>query len=299
MGGIFLVGEITRRQDGFPSRPWLKWFEIEGTGEDPLDDHEKCMSMYGLQGFIRYCRVSGNYKPTIALIGDSHSAAIFKGLSEELAKDGRGLLNIGGRLFLDVETYPTGYNSEIEIYKGGIRATEFVSKEKSITTVIMVSMGPFYISGDWNFNLISNPKITDREMVWEIAMRKTLDSMVLANKNVIFVIDNPEMKFDPRKCITRPFRLTQKDPNLCSIPRAQYDLRNQVYRRLVFKILRDYPTVKVFDAAAYFCDEKKCTAVANNKVLYHDPDHLSLDGARFISKDLVNVIDGAQSKALN
>lgn len=123
--------------------------------------------------------------------------------------------------------------------------------------------------------------------------------MVSSNKEIIFMIDNPEIDFDPRKCMPRPFRLTNQDSNLCTISRAQYDARNQVYRRLVFKILQDYPTVKVFDAPAYFCDNAKCWAKSNNKVLYADSDHLSLDGARYISQDLVKVINGAQSKTLN
>ena len=40
---------------------------------------------------------------------------------------------MGGRL-LDVETYPIGDKNEIEVYKGGIRATQFVLQEPSIET---------------------------------------------------------------------------------------------------------------------------------------------------------------------
>jgi hypothetical protein len=80
--------------------------------------------------------------------------------------------------------------------------------------------------------------------------------------------------------------------------RAQYDLRNQEYRDLVKRILKDYPKVKIFDAPAYLCNSSKCFAKFDGKVLYGDSNHLSLDGARLISKELFKVINGADSRSL-
>ncbi len=286
------VGHSVHQREGLPSRPALRGIpSIGGSLEDDPHLHSECMKMYGLSDKIRYCKVSSQNKPNIAIIGDSHAAALFQAISDELKVDNLGVLNIGGRLFLDVATYPNGNQDEIEIYKGGIKATEFAAKEKSIDTVVMVSRGPEYLKGDWNFYLISDPTIMDRKKVWAIAMRKTLKKFVGYKKNIIFVLDNPEIDFDPRICLRRPLRLTKKE-NACVITRRQFDLRNKEYRDLVISILKDYPTVKVFDAAAYFCNDNVCRAKIDDKVLYSDSNHLSYDGAKLISKGLVNMIRG-------
>ena len=299
MASAFLVGLLIHLKDGYPGRQSLQWSEVQRMRANSPENHQRCMKAYGLQDPIRFCHLSGISPPSIALIGDSHATVLFEGLSELLEQDGQGLLNLGGRLFLDVQTYPPGNKDEIANYQGGIRATEFAAKEDSISTVIMVSRGPFYLAGDWVFKLISNPEISDREEVWEIAMRKTLDSMVSAGKKIVFVLDNPEMDFDPAKCFPRPFRLTRHDPDACSTSRARYDTEHGAYRALVFRILKDYPDVRVFDSAAYLCDEQRCRGRAGDHVLYADSNHLSTDGSRYLAKDLLKVLRGEPSRMLD
>jgi hypothetical protein len=198
---------------------------------------------------------------------------------------------MGGLPFLDVATYPSGSESEIEIYKGGIKATAFVAQEKSINTVVMASRGPFYLKDHWNFYLVSDQSIIDRKKVWEIGMRKTLDAFVSSKKQVIFLLDNPEINFDPRICLNRPLRILKKE-EACTVPRSIFEARNKEYRDLVTSVLKDYPTVKLFDVAEYFCDNTSCKARIDGKILYGDYDHLSYDGAKLVSKGLVRTIVG-------
>ena len=266
---------------------------IEGLGEDDPTLHSECMKKYGLRDKIRYCQVSTSKKPNIAIIGDSHAAALYRAMSDKLKLENLGVLNLGGRLFLDVATYPNGSKEEIEIYQGGIKATEFVAQETSIDTLIMVSRGPFYLKDDWNFYLISDPSITDRKKVWEIAMRKTLDKFVGVKKTIIFVLDNPEINFDPYSCLSRPLRLTHKEKP-CVTSRSQFNLRNKEYRTLVFSVLKDYPTVKIFDPTKYFCDDVVCRAKINGNVLYSDSNHLSYAGAKLLSNGLIQLIKKPQ-----
>ena len=70
--------------------------------------------------------------------GDAISQAD-KSVVRVVIKNNEGLLMLGGRLFIDVATYPDGIESEVNVYKGGIFATNFIANEKSIDTVIMVS----------------------------------------------------------------------------------------------------------------------------------------------------------------
>lgn len=297
MAVVGVVGCITYSEGGLPNRRALakigenaaifRWF-----GEDEPAAHSECLGRYALSGPIRYCNVSGAGKPSIAIIGDSHGRALFAGLKDVLKERNEGLLQIGGRLFLDVATYPEGDPGEIEVYKGGIKATEFAAQEPSIKKVVMVSRGPRYLAGDWQFKLISDPNLKDHMKIWNIAMRKTLDSFVKRNKEVIFVLENPETGFDPRSCLEgRPLRFSDRVRNPCAVPRADFERRHHAYRTLVREILADYPKVKLFDSAAPLCDEQLCWAMKDGKLLYLDDHHLSSEGARVVSAELVKLFD--------
>ena len=298
MTGIGLTGLHSYKNDGLPNRSYVSNFNEENfkmaflfSEDDPIS-HKKCMDTYGLKDFIRYCNLTSSKKAKIALIGDSHARALYDGLAFYLKKYNQDLLNLGGRLFLDVETYPIGDKNEIEVYKGGIRATQFVLQEPSIEIVVMVSKGHYLTDNNWVFKLINNQNLKDKKQVWEIAMRKTLDSAIENNKEVVFVIDNPSLGFDPKSCIYgRPFSKNNSIKKSCTIPKSKYENESKIYRKLVMSILNDYPSVKVFDAAEYLCDEKKCYGMLNGKILYRDNDHLSLEGGKLISKELVKLLN--------
>ncbi len=298
MTGIGLSGLHSYKNDGLPNRSYVSNFNEENfkmaflfSEDDPIS-HKKCMDTYGLKDFIRYCNLTSSKKAKIALIGDSHARALYDGLAFYLKKYNQDLLNLGGRLFLGVETYPIGDKKEIEVYKGGIRATQFVLQEPSIETVVMVSKGHYLTDNNWVFKLINNQNLKDKKQVWEIAMRKTLDSAIENNKEVVFVIDNPSLGFDPKSCIYgRPFSKNNSIKKSCTIPKSKYENESKIYRKLVMSILNDYPSVKVFDSAEYLCDEKKCYGMLNGKILYRDNDHLSLEGGKLISKELVKLLN--------
>ncbi len=298
MIGIGFTGLHSYKNDGLPNRSYVSNFNEENfkmaflfSEDDPIS-HKKCMDTYGLKDFIRYCNLTSSEKAKIALIGDSHARALYDGLAFYLKKYNQNLLNLGGRLFLDVETYPIGDKKEIEVYKGGIRATQFVLQEPSIETVVMVSKGHYLTDDNWVFKLINNQNLKDKKQVWEIAMRKTLDSAIENNKEVVFVIDNPSLGFDPKLCIYgRPFSKNNSIKKSCTIPKSKYENESKIYRKLVMSILDDYPSVKVFDAAEHLCDEKKCYGMLNGKILYRDNDHLSLEGGKLISKELIKLLN--------
>ena len=298
MIGVGLAGFYSFNKNGVPNRSYISSFNEENFKmaflfkEDNPVSHKNCMETYGLKDFIRYCNTTSSKKATIALIGDSHARALYDGLAFSLKKYNLGLLNLGGRLFLDVETYPKDDLKEIQVYKGGIKATQFVIDDPSIETIIMVSKGHYLTNQRWNFNLISNPAIKDKKEVWEIAMRKTLDAALTKNKNVIFIIDNPSLGFDPKLCIYgRPFSKNTSIKKSCTISRSSYESESKVYRKLVFSILNEYPKVKVLNTADILCDDKSCYGMLDGKILYRDNDHLSLAGGKLLSKELIKLLN--------
>jgi len=84
----------------------------------------------------------------------------------------------------------------------------------------------------------------------------------------------------------------------CAMPRTQFDAWYGEYRRLVLDVLRDYPEVVVFDAAAVLCDRDWCWAERDGKMLYRDRAHLSTEGARIVGEALIELMKGAPSRML-
>ena len=115
-----------------------------------------------------------------------------------------------------------------------------------------------------------------------------------SNKKVIFILDNPELGFNPEECLEiRPLHLTKFYPKKpCAVPRSQYELRNKEYRDLIFSILKRYPKITPLDMQEKFCDSLWCYATKNDMVLYMDGNHLSNDGSNFLAKELIKLING-------
>jgi len=193
-------------------------------------------------------------------------------------------------LFVNVATYPDSNQFEIDVYKGGIEATKFIANNQTIDTVLMVSRGPYYISGPGNFYLLSNPQLTDKKKVFEIGLRATLDLMVKNNKKIILILENPTFDINPELCIeNRPLRISSKS-NDCLLDKNKFILEHKEYRDMIFTISKDYPSIKIFDPSIYLCDENYCRGKIDGKILYGDRDHLSLEGANFISERLIQLV---------
>lgn len=258
-----------------------------------------------------YCRLGKDAAPTVLLLGDSHAAALFAGMSSvlETTQDNLLHLGMGGCVaFFDMVSQDQKANEQErrKCSDTTTKALNLAESDTTIHTVILASRGPLYLSGKGFFHdnsfeetnhdrilqLTTRHDLTDHAKIWEIAMRNTLQRLLAKNKRIIFVLDNAELGFDPRSCVnTRPLRITaNKVRQPCAVPRKDFDERNRAYRELVQSVLKDYPAVKAFDAAAPLCDKEWCWAMKDGQMLYYDDDHLSLDGSRLIATEMVRLL---------
>lgn len=270
--------------------------------EDDQSSHKKCIDTYSLPSTVRYCNISGDSKPSIAMIGDSHARALYDAMARELSKSGTGILNVGGRLFLGVENYISNNEFEKNVNIGGMAATMFAANDPSIKDVIMVSRGPIYFQDNTNlvFSITGKPEIQDKKAIMEYAIRKTLEPFAKTGKNVIYVIDNPDISFDPRKCLdSRPFTIGSSGKKPCAITKDEYLSESKAYRDIVFRVVKEYKNVSIFDAPAYLCDSKMCWVKKDGEILYRDGDHLSEFGADLIAPEIVRVLKGGKSRILD
>ncbi len=273
------VGFTTYQKEGLPER------------------HEKFLSMPGQLGKAFKLGQRAD-EATVMLLGDSHAGHL-AGALMELGNQVADYTGLGCIPFYNVDRYDSRFppgacrarvNASIELFE----------ESEKFNTIILASMGPVYLTGEAFMGMdearvtgltvtISNhPEMIDRWKIYEIGMRETLDRLLAKNKKIIFVLDVPELGFQPGTCIdNRPLRIIGKAARKpCAVSREAFENRAGRYRRLVADILKDYPQVELYDPVKVLCDEKWCWAMKDGLMLYRDFDHLSLDGGRYIGQTL-------------
>lgn len=142
---------------------------------------------------------------------------------------------------------------------------------------------------------VTDPEEKDRNVLLERGLRRTFDALKAHNKQVIFVMDNPDFSYDPNSCTERPFNLVTKSEDYykkCNPSRKKLE-NNYIriwYNGILKKVASDYDNVTLFNAFDSLCNKEICPIVKDGQVLYRDDNHVSNAGARLLAKNLLNVI---------
>lgn len=301
------VGFNAYERDGleFRLREFTKTPAVFDKKNLPWGPNEHCKARFPFA--TGYCRVSKDASPSILIVGDSHSAALYPGITALLGENSTAVVaNIGrdgsipfrNTTSLDRKEPETAKADALRVINQALDA----AKNPDVRTILLVSRGPVYLSGkgfsagdraeekghDRVLRDHARPELTDHTAIWEAAMRATLTELSTAGKRVIVVLDNPELGFDPKTCLAlRPLHLTSTNLRTpCAVSRAAFEERNRDYRALVTKVQADFPQTILVDGAKPFCDEQWCWAMKDGETLYLDDDHLSLYGARLVAKEI-------------
>ncbi|APR36198.1 acyltransferase family protein [Paraburkholderia sp. SOS3] len=234
----------------------------------------------------------------VALLGDSHANHFYEGLRRELAARGTGLLAVGAGNcppFSGVDIYLGTYVKHCAALFDGV--LDYVVKSRDIDTVILSSYAISSIAGDFDYgkgDYIRLVAARDAQAARGVARRgdesnmevylagleRTLTRLRAAGKRVIFVLDTPELDFDPSTCVRRPVQISVRSP--CAVPRSKVEQRLSGTQKKILVALARFPDVKVFNPLPLLCDKQNCYARQGGEFMYTDRDHLTSDGSRYI-----------------
>lgn len=304
LGGAMMVitvaGMVVLAQNGFPGR-MPNYQEKVSQIRWALEADPACKAVIAVQS--RYCRIiDPTHAPTVAIIGDSHANRLFDGLAPRFSEHQGNLLQLGeggclpfwhleGGAVGDADTCSKPMDDQLD----------FLLTDSSIRTVILTGRGPLYISG-FGFGEVekntrtflrdsASPSGASYRELYLQAMRKTVSRFLNSGKKVVFIIDNPELGFDPLSCVElRPVQLFAKPRNPCAVPRSQVNARNQEYLDVVAQVAAEFPKLIVVDPERTLCDAEYCWAMRNGELLYMDGDHLNRAGTRLVVKDMPAVV---------
>ncbi len=257
------------------------------TGEDDPVAKAACLSKIGLEDDrIRYCKSVGMGLPKLALIGDSHAAAMFPAIADIATNEFRSLLMVGGRLYHHALAFPVGSGFEENVARGGRIATQHVMQMKEVETVVIVGRGPVYLSESWNLFFEDKPELTNKVEVLRIELTSLLEKFDSRNIKIIFVLENPTLPFDPTGCYeSKPWRRSQ-----CSFPKSDYVKEHAKYQQLISQVAAAFKSVSIVDPSEVLCSHDLCHALLDGRALYVDEHHLSLDGAKLVARQIIDAI---------
>jgi hypothetical protein len=220
-------------------------------------------------------QTKNNELPDMAVFGDSHAFSAYWGISKSFGEAGHNVKLIGkGSGCLPLINQP-----KIECRDLTDKQIDWINSQKNIQTIFISFRNP-----------IANSTSSIEVSNFEKMMGDTLQVFQKNHKNIIFLLSVPEARINPRLCVgDLPFsRAINKDK--CDFP-VQGELENQkVYRNAAFKVLKNYPSVMVFDPATVICQDGQCSINSSEGVMWMDDNHITESASYMQGQKLFSII---------
>jgi hypothetical protein len=180
-------------------------------------------------------------------------------------------------------------------------AIDAASNIKSLKYVIFATRGPQYIHNPklidektglpqavLGFDSLLTP-ITDVDKVFINGHLESIKAYQNLGLKTIFLIDNPELGFNPLNCVTKRRIYPNKTLKGCKpkTPKEVLEWQSH-YRYLVNKISEKNTSLIIFDPIDIFCSSIECRYKTPSNLLYFDDNHLSVSGSEILMNKLLN-----------
>ncbi len=252
----------------------------------------------------RDCRMLDVKRPAdIAVIGDSHAGHLAPGLADIVSARGENVAIWQSPMCLPLLAPEALAERHADVLGCNAKRLHEALQSASIKTIILSGYANLFIHkypegmpGNPNLRELSNDVAAQANAVnvqaFARALQFTLEQMEQSGKRIVFVVDNPELDFEPRECVSlRPVTLpghTLRSP--CAVARAKHEAWSADYLRMVADAQVKFPSVIFIYADRYFCDEELCRAMIDNELMYSDRHHLSPAGSRYFMRQVADRI---------
>ncbi len=229
--------------------------------------------------------------PSFILWGDSHAAALMPAIIDKAKQFGKsGFAVYGSPPVLGLDLIDTPQNEALR----NEESFAFIKSHPECKTVILVARWAMHATGHESQNEL--PKINHRfkdtrsevksnlsnSGLLEIGLFKVVESLLGLGKNVVLVMDVPEIGFDVKDLLFVS-RIKGKDYNKLLPNLIDYYKRNKDVEIIFSKLAIRKNVTTIYPDSMLF-DKKGVAIITHSKnMLYRDDDHLSSYGARFIA----------------
>ena len=272
MAGVGVLGHVTHKSDGYPSRAVMQPEHVVRGGDlghDEFHDYFKqhffpCAetSIYqeagAWKGMVRCFQSKPQPQVDLVLLGDSHAEHLFLGLATSLPQ-----LNVA---FYVKGALPSLNGPEFKTI------LSHVLPDKHIQKVVLAGM--------WS----GHASEVKQSAGLENALGPLIDALEQAGKKVYLIDDIPQFSFDPQRCkFQRPLTQSTK----CDAPIAEFQAQRQSYLGDWMQVIKRHPEVAWVDLSRLMCNDQTCGMARDGQVLYRDNNHLNIPGSLYIGKHIV------------
>jgi peptidoglycan/LPS O-acetylase OafA/YrhL len=219
-------------------------------------------------------------KLTTALIGDSHAQHFLNGVGANLAARGEDVVLLGETgcpPLLDLETIEPGSTPKCAAANKSV--LEFVGSSRRIQRIILSFRGATEMT--MPYQLVGTSLTPEESM--PRALNRTVDYLASTGKEVWLFLQVPEVDFDIRECLRRPFSFEATPPAACGVSRSAVLSAQARFRQVVDDLKHRQPSLRVFDPVLFLCDDGWCPAIKGSRVMYVDRHHLTRAGSLFFA----------------
>ena len=288
-----LSGLAVKHYKGFPGRAEAPHDQdyLERVNALEAESRRRCLDIFPDWASLNdnICRAQDSLDSIdTVIIGDSHAGHLFSGLALAGSEHRFAVFPASvAAPFVDVMSQT---RQGPDFRKNGItlisRAYDVALTHTNIRNVILAHR-PFFSYVD--IIDAANPEETNRDIILESAMRRSLTLLVNAGKNVVVVLDNPTSPLHPRNCRPRPLDILN-DERGCVFDEygSKADVEARAwYGEILSSVLTDFPSVSVVDISRPLCVDGLCHFRIDGDIVYTDRDHLSPFGSRLVSGEIL------------
>lgn len=218
-----------------------------------------------------------------AVLGDSHAVELAYALALELKDTGVGVKHLSSST---CAPSLQAFGSDTECAAWTQAAVEAIEQRSEIKTVVLSYRINKYLWGEHEKTYPALPNMRTDEQRAEI-WRNYLDlinRLKASGRRVIVIFQAPELS---KRIDDLIFISDDQSRDLSGVPKKWWKLRNKYIYENYLSIP---PDVLVFDPAEIFCDQITCHATKDAAALYFDDDHISVEGARVLVRNILKKI---------
>ena len=292
------LGALVWKRDGFPARS-----DAARLAFDPPEHPCPLGAPPHPDAALDVCTLTGDTPPKVAVVGDSHAAHLFAGLTR---RAGVSMLHLAHFSCPPVDGIEVRADKPACRDKAAATLTYLESDAaKGVEIVVLSSyfgyveaedlaadhvvrrLGPASVQIDGT----SDPAAKARRM--EVGLRRYIERLQRAGKRVVLVLDVPEFPFFPNRCaLGQPLRtalaeLAMGGALTCELERERVHRRQARYRESVARLAVELEALTLIDPLTVLCDATTCPTLRDGRLLYMDSHHLSPFGSEVVAEEIL------------
>jgi peptidoglycan/LPS O-acetylase OafA/YrhL len=301
------IGLLTFERNGFEFRPPNKVakFAADLVIPGPTIVSDGSCAQDGIEQIKNEVCLMTSRHPDTVIIGDSHAMSLNSApFMNKISAKTLLIAAYDCPPFISYVAYGPAENKARKICADVARqAFRSIVEHPEITRVLIAVRGPLYLAGgfgseqtdptlqNWRIESITGDVSGEPAQMFALGFSEIISRLETLKKTVVFVIDVPELGFDPHLCLPdRPFALLRRAPSDCTIPRSVVDQRQADYRKAIGILKAAHPGLLLFDSIPVFCDQAQCYAKGSDHIYYYDSNHLNVEGSAKVWQALLPVI---------